>query len=405
MTVVLLCAAAVLLLAPAAGLATPSVPLQAAEEGSGACDVMGYVRNLDGTPAAGAQVTFSGGERYTSDKGYFEILGLDASDDMRFGVYLPDSDHTQDCFFSTRGHRIVEGRNEVVLQPGAIEFTLAAIHAPRLRVTTYGANGWAHSTILNGHEGPALAAPGECTYAIAYPSEQSVIEWTGPSLTITPGVVSGPIVFDQADAMHFRIESPRWQSGKPGMTVKLAFANWPAGYKIYPAGHLAQGGLTRTWPTITASGESLMTRSVQIPTTVKAGSEYVMSATGSSRGIPLLLVNRLQIATLKSSKTSIVKGGSFLLSGVVPVGGFWGSARGKPKTVTLYKRTTSSGQPKYYDATRSGWKKVDTYKTDGYGRFVTRYFKPQRTTWYIVRYPSDPDHFRAFTSVHRVPVK
>jgi hypothetical protein len=217
--------------------------------------------------------------------------------------------------------------------------------------------------------------------------------------------VSGPIVFDQANAMHFWIESPRWKSGKPGMTIKLAFANWPEGYKIYPAGHSAQGDSRRTWSTMTASGASLMTRSVPVPTTVKPGSKYVMSATGSSRGIPLLLVDHLQIATLKSSKTSIAKGGSIRLSGVVPVGGFWGSAKGKPKTVTLYKRTTSSGQPKYFDATRNGWTKVDTYKTDGYGKYVTRSFKPQRTTWYIVRYPADPEHFRAFTSVRWVSVK
>jgi hypothetical protein len=146
-----------------------------------------------------------------------------------------------------------------------------------------------------------------------------------------------------------------------------------------------------------------MTKSIQVPATAAAGYKYRVHVETSDK--PLVLFLNPQVATLKSSKASIYRGGSFRLSGVVPVKDRWGSAPGRPKYVTLYKRTVSAGQPAMWDATRSGWTKVGTYKADGYGKYRTGLFSPKRTTWYIVRYPGDAEYQRGFTSVLKVPVK
>ena len=122
-----------------------------------------------------------------------------------------------------------------------------------------------------------------------------------------------------------------------------------------------------------------------------------MRGTDASSSL-LDLYDRFQICTLVGSKTSIAKGASVRLSGVIP-------ANGIAKKVVLYSRITkASAQPSKWDAARAGWKKVATISASKTGAFKSGLLKPTRTTWYVVRYPGDSTNFDAFTAVLKVAV-
>jgi hypothetical protein len=390
----------------------------------GPCTVSGSVLEFGGGPLADAWV-----DLYYDDAGvirYFDGVMTDASGAFSFESVPETSDGELWVYFAdgsayqSWGNSFTSGENNVVLRPGHLGVALSLLPGsswtPPLRIETYGSKGGGTSW-LGTLPGVATAMAPDCQYAVAYLGHNRGIEWSAPTpsptpspspaaIEVVPGELGETMSFAEADARGTRILTPRWSSGKPGSSVKLALDNWPQGYVIGFAGAADAPRLERkTWSAMTASGKPTMQRSVAIPTTAPAGYAYNLYVYRKEAGSDLVLNLAFQVATLKSSKATISKGSSIRLSGVVPVEGRWGATPGKPKSVTLYKRTTSAGQPANWDATRSGWTKVGTYKSKGNGYYQSGLLKPARTTWYIARYPGDAQYDRGFTSVLKVTVK
>ncbi len=208
----------------------------------------------------------------------------------------------------------------------------------------------------------------------------------------------------QARAQRVRITAPYWQSGKPGARVTLLLSQFGKGVASALTGYCgypADAPLTLLG-SHTSTGAASQEKTVTIPTTAKPGYLYLVGVQHKD-GV-LYLEVPFQVCTLKPSSTSIRVGAAIRLSGTVPTQGHWGLEPGRTKLVTVYRRTTVASPPKVWDATTVGWKKVGTYRTDGYGKFTTPLLKPGRTTWYIVRYPGDEWYWGAYTSVAKVTV-
>jgi len=96
------------------------------------------------------------------------------------------------------------------------------------------------------------------------------------------------------------------------------------------------------------------------------------------------------------------------MSGVVPIKGHYGSKKGTPKYVTLYKTTsakTAKAQPKYAGGrTVKAWTKVGRTRTDGLGKYKLS-TRPGKTTWYCAWYAGDNSYWGAWTSVAKVTVR
>ena len=223
-------------------------------------------------------------------------------------------------------------------------------------------------------------------------------------MSVSPGTTyPGTIVAREADA--HAIWLPGWASGKPGTVTQLWFERFPAGWTntiraqaSYPA-----GAAVKSFGSFTSSGAEYQSKKLTIPSTVKPGYAYYFDVAHTDG--PLALSTWFQTCSLAASKTTISRGGAVRLSGVVPTQGHEGAKPGRTKTLVLYKRTRSAGQPRYWDATRSGWTKVGTLRADGLGKYRSSLLRPKRTTWYVVRYPGDQWYWGAFTSVRKVTVR
>ena len=197
-----------------------------------------------------------------------------------------------------------------------------------------------------------------------------------------------------------------WASGKPGTTTWLGFERYPGGWinRVHGQASWPGSATTKSFGSVTMTGAKVpQVKKVTIPSTVKPG--YAYNFTVAHTDGPLELTTWFQTCSLAPSKTTISRGGAVRLSGVIPTQGHFGSTPGKAKSVVIYKRTTSAGQPRSWDATRSGWTKVGVAKADGYGKYRSALLHPSRSTWYVVRYPGDDQYWRAFTSVRKVTVR
>jgi len=224
------------------------------------------------------------------------------------------------------------------------------------------------------------------------------------------GIAPGTLAFDnwgtrvstdQFDAQAVWLNG--WASGKPGTATTLVLERCPAGWAnaitaqaSYPA-----SAPVKSFGTFTSVGGRYQSKRVTIPGTVKPGYAYTFDAAHISG--PLVLATSFQTCTLVASRASISRGGSVRLSGVIPTVGHLGTTPGKAKTLVLYKRTSSAGQPRAWDAAKSGWTKAGTIAADRYGKYRIDQH-PTRTTWYVVRYPGDKWYWGAYTSVVKVRV-
>jgi hypothetical protein len=402
--------------ASARGLST------AARAVTGPCTVTGQVLNLDGNPAAGAEVDLyysdAAGDSYYFDwiyadsSGEFTFSGVPETSDGEFDVYSGDGDGYQ----SWGNVFTAAGPNDFVLRPGVVGANVSRTSDPSwnwwqwLRVETYGSSGGG-TTWINGEMGDAYAMAPDCDYAVAYPYDNQGIEWSPSSpLAVTSGLHSGVTMdFDQDNGRGAWILSPYWDSGKPGSRASLVLENWPAGYQMsfYGYSQAPSGAGYKNWPYYLESDGSLYgSTSLTIPATAPAGYDYEVHVYRyDAEASDLDLTLYFQVASLKASRATIRRGASVRLSGVIPTQGHMGSTAGKVKYVTLYQRTRAAGPPTTWDATRKGWRKVATVRANGYGKYSSRLLHPQRTTWYIVRYPGDSWYFRAYTSVTKVIVR
>jgi hypothetical protein len=179
--------------------------------------------------------------------------------------------------------------------------------------------------------------------------------------------------------------------------------NYPAGWTVDFSGYSdwPPSALTKTFLPTTTTGVATQYRTVTVPTTVTPGYDYWIGE--QHVGGLLYLETSFQVASLKPSASTIARGATVTLTGVVPTRGHWGSTPGLRKTVVLYKRSTSAGQPTSY-STPKGWTKVGSFLTSGLGKYTFKQH-PTRTTYYIVRYAGDSWYWGAFTSVIHVHVR
>jgi hypothetical protein len=220
-------------------------------------------------------------------------------------------------------------------------------------------------------------------------------------LHTSPGTsVASGLNVNQVDAQ--RVYNFSWASGKPGTKTTISFQNFPAGWANVLFGLSEGGGAGKAFGTWTAlGGTGWVKRGFTIPTSAKPGFTYNIFAAHADG--PLLLSEPFQVCTLNPSKASLAAPASIRFSGRVPF------KKGSRKTVTLYRRLASAGQPGKVGGFSSwnGWRKVRTFKTDTLGRYRSPLVGASRTAWYVLWYSGtgDPDHWGAWTSVRKVVVR
>jgi hypothetical protein len=299
----------------------------------------------------------------------------------------------------------------ITAQPGSVTFTTDALGTNNaVHVSTYGPSGGAYIR-LTATSGLVPAMPASVNYAVAFWSAQQGADWVstvfaGPNAAIAVLAgqqSSGQISIAKNTAKSIWIDSPYWDSGAPGTKVTFELDNWlsPVTAELAVISELS----TVTMPapmTFTGSGAATRTFSFVVPKKAKPGDTLEVRATRTDLTVPqdfrFSVRDFFQVCTLVATKTSIAKGASVRLSGVIP-------ANGVAKKVVLYSRTTkATAQPSKWDAAKAGWKKVATLSASKTGVYKSGLLKPTRTTWYVVRYPGDSKNFAAFTSVLKVAV-
>ena len=256
----------------------------------------------------------------------------------------------------------------------------------------------------SGHAATITLGPETLDWGAIYYWANEGAELSVDGMGVSSGATyPGTIAAREADA--HAVWLPGWASGKPGTVTQLWFERFPEGWTnaIRAQASFPAGAPVKSFGSFTTSGAEYQSRKLTIPSTVKPG--YAYSFDVAHAGGPLVLSTWFQTCSLAATKTTISRGGAVRLSGVIPTQGHEGAAPGKSKTLVLYKRTKTAGQPRYWDATRSGWTRVGTLKADGFGKYRTSLLRPQRTTWYVVRYPGDDWYWGAFTSVRKVTVR
>jgi hypothetical protein len=402
----------------------PGAPIErvsaAARGSSGPCTVDGTLLDYDGVPVSGAQVDLwyrdaQGAYHFfdwttTGGSGTFVFTGAPETTDAGLYVSREDGDGYQSW-----NNSLVAGVNPIVIQPGRAYAEVARTSDEAwngwdwVRVETYGSGGGG-TTWLNGESGGVWAAPPDCDYAVAYPWDNQGIEWWAPSpLTIGAGTTnSSIIIFNQDDGRSVFIDAPYWASGKAGTVATMVLENWPAGFQASFYGY-SEGPVAayKEYAAVAVSdGAKYGTIGLGVPGSAPPGYTYEIHAwRHDTDDSGLDLATYFQVASLKPSRTAIRRGGAVRLTGVVPTEGHMGSTPGKSKYVVVYERARSAGQPTRWDATRNGWTKVATVRTDGYGRYASRLLHPTRTIRYVVRYPGDAWYWGAYTSVVKVAVR
>jgi len=378
------------------------------------CTISGTVLNFDGTPMAGADVYWGyettpgswysifGGHVAADGAGHFTLTNVLVTTAGTLDVYPATS---QD-YFRRPALNFVDGAT-FAIQPGHVPFTTdhAAAGTPWTSVTveTYGPGGLS-GTSISSMSGTSPAIATSVDHAVAYWFVNEGKELTLPSpIAVTPGTQSASgFTISEAGAPLVSVLSPAWESGAPGTKVTLEVDNWiaPMTAVFSFTSQDPQDGKTYPWATpFVGSATASRAITLTIPKQLKPGYAAHIHMRGTDASSSLLdLYDRFQICTLVGSKTSIAKGASVRLSGVIP-------ANGIAKKVVLYSRITkASAQPSKWDAARAGWKKVATISASKTGAFKSGLLKPTRTTWYVVRYSGDSTNFDAFTGVLKVAV-
>lgn len=234
------------------------------------------------------------------------------------------------------------------------------------------------------------------------------VEFSG-SFGVTSGATSGAsISVDEATAQRVWMQSPSWYSGKPGATVKLMLANFPAGWINRVTGYSddPDGAAAKTLRTWTSPGTAAASLNVKVPATAKPGYGYwtgFQHIDAEGNEYPLYVEEIYQVCTLKASRTRVKAGTKIRVTGVIPTQGHWGSQAGIAKTVTLFAHKGKAPVPTSWNP--KGWTKVGTVKANGFGAYKTPYFKPLKTLTLVVRYPGDDWYYDAYTSTQKISVR
>jgi hypothetical protein len=148
-----------------------------------------------------------------------------------------------------------------------------------------------------------------------------------------------------------------------------------------------------------------------VPRSAKPGYAYdieahrsdTISANGGESN--LYLMAGFEVCTLKANRAVVSAGGKVTLKGIVPTQGHQGSTKGKKKAVVLYSRAKKpSGPPELWDATKKGWKKELSFKSNGFGAYSAS-GHVSRTKWFVLRYDGDDWYYGGYTAVVKVTVR
>jgi hypothetical protein len=399
---------------------------------TGSGTVSGTVLRYRGAAQSGAWVEWGAvdthgvyspaGGALTDGSGAYAITGVGAAAGAGQRFMRPPG---TDDYLLRFGLTFVDpGTTTLDFRPGKLNFTTNRATSwsnwKGVRVVTFGSDAVSStsartaigSTATSGASGAVRALPDTVTSAVVYYWPYQAVEWlAGAPVAITAGVTaSNTISVSQAAALRLRLAAPFWRSGKPGGTIKLAVSNWPATATahFYAAPRFpASAAITHFGLAFTSLGTKSQNVTLTAPAAARPGYAYDFTAQRTDSGSHLALTVSYQVCTLKASATTIARGSPIRLSGVVPTQGHWGAAKGLPKVVTIFKRTTNPtiGQPTVWDATREGWQLAGTSLANAYGNYTSAVLHPTRTTWYVVRYAGDSWYWRAFTSVIKVTVK
>jgi hypothetical protein len=405
--------------APAAAphLARALLPSSAlAASARATCTISGTALAFDGTAIVNAEVDWGydnagswvyGGFATTNAAGQFTLSNVLVTATGTLDVYPANSS----SFLERSGLNFADGAT-FVIQPGYVTFTTdhGAPGTPwtSVYVQTYGPGGMSGTSLrpanLSDVSGPAMATATSVDRAVAYWFINEGKELALPSpIAVTPGALStGGFTISETGAQFVSVMSPAWASGAPGTKVTLEVDNWTApmtaGFSFTSEDPKDTQGTYPWAATFTGTASVQRTFGVTIPKRLKPGFGVRVHMAGTDISTSHLdLYDRFQVCTLIASKSSIAKGPSVRLSGVIP-------ANGSAKKVVLYSRTKASGQPSKWDAAKAGWKKVATIAAGKTGAFKSGLLKPTRATWYVVRYPGDSRNFDAFTPVLKVTV-
>jgi len=400
----------------------PRIPERTAV-GAGTCTVTGTVLGYGGGPVANADVQWAyydasdtyvrGTWTLTDASGRFSFSDVAVTNRGRLSAWF-DND---DTLLRRYGLSFAPGANDYVLRPGALSVQATRSTDPdwnyweTMEVELYGSAGVAMSNIASS-AGQANAMAPDADYGVVYFWKNEAVEWrSASSIPIVAGALStGTVAVNEADALQVWVSRPYWASGKPGATVSYDLTNWPAGYKATFAGYDQDPdqGISVQYPGDWTSTGSAATISFKVPSTATPGYLFDIEATRSDSlwsFTDLYIYDSYQVCTLKASKSSVRKGASITVSGVIPTQDHWGTEAGISKTVTLYSHEGSAAVPTKWDPKSQGWQKVSSIKADGFGRYKSKTFRPNRTLTLVVRYPGDDYYWDAYTSTQKITVK
>ena len=223
---------------------------------------------------------------------------------------------------------------------------------------------------------------------------------------VSEGTVSSSRIFaDENEALSIFLFLPWWRSGGPGSRVALALFQFPQGQQTTVTGYSEdpESSSVQSYGTYESEGDEVELIGLSIPKTATPGYSYYFSLRNAEGR--LILETSFEVATLKASRTMIRRGGSVRLSGIVPTEGHWGDEVGKSKAVTVYQRWKPPSASIASDPYSKGWSKIGTFRANGHGRFLTRYLRPSKSTWYVVKWAGDDWYRSAYTDPVKVTVK
>jgi hypothetical protein len=238
------------------------------------------------------------------------------------------------------------------------------------------------------------------------PDEGVEFSW---ALTVTAGATpSGTVPVSELDAQRVLLPGLTY-SGRPGATVRVSRANFPAGWRNYVTGSSdPTGSPYQEYGSRVSRGGAGEPLSIKVPSTAKPGYSYWIGFQHVDAGgtlLPLYVETPYQVCTMQPSKTSVTRDARIRISGVVPTEGHWGSELGKRKSVVLWWHRGSAPVPTKWDPRGQGWIEAGSFKTTGSGSYRSPFVNVPRTGTFVVQYDSDDWYYGAYTSTARVTVR
>lgn len=398
--------------------------------GTGAININVY--SAVSQPEAGATVdwwvftdTDYGTGRGTTDAdGHAELPGVPAADSQN-GEIAVDLASADDGYYDLWNLSWPATGWIGALQAGNLPVTLVRSddtawntwEAARVWLYAHNAGGEVHLAASNlarsgayasGYARTIQTGPEELHAGAAYFWDNEGLELSVDGISVAPGqtAAAAPTAYE-ADAQRLWLGD--WASGKPGSSAWVVMNDYPDGWVNHISGlaDYPSSAKTKSFGDFTCTGADFEAQRITIPSTVTPGYVYWVEVAHTDG--PLDLWTTFQVCTLKPSRARVSTSASVTLSGIVPVKGHYGSKKGTPKYVTLYKTTSAKlagSQPKAAGGNRSAakWVKVGRVRSDGLGKYKLS-TRPGKTTWYCAWYARDAWYYGSWTSVTKVTVR